>query len=344
MTVSLDTRSFSILNHVVDAYVETQEPVGSRFLSKRLGMALSAATIRNVMADLEEAGLLFAPHTSAGRLPTEAGMRLCLDAFLTFGDLSADEQASLDAQSRQSGKSLSKMLEDMTLTLSGLAQCAGLVFAPKSEGPLKHVEFVLLSPGKAMVILITSDSLVENRIIDVPENLSPSDLTEASNYLNHRLVGKRLNDGRKLIFEEIASGRTQVNDLADQAIAKGLASWDGQEKSGELIVRGQVHLLSNVREVDELKRLQTLFSALDTQQEFLGLLDATIDAEGVQVFIGSENPLFEKSGCSMVIAPYRNSQGLLLGAIGVIGPTYMNYRRIAPMVDYTARLLGRIVG
>lgn len=343
MAEILDSRSAEILRHVVEAYLETREPLGSLSLSKRLGMTLSPATIRNVMADLEEAGFLFSPHTSAGRLPTEAGLRFFLNGFLEFGLLSLEEQHHLNEKSQALGKSLPQVMEEMTLSLSGLSQCAGLVLAPKTKIPLKHIEFVFLNSGRAMVILITEDGMVENRIIDIPKGLLASQLTEATNYLNSRLIGKNLEEARLLIDEELLQQKTQIDTLAGQVIALGLASWSGDKKRGALIVRGQSHLLKNVRALQELENLQHLFTALDTQEAFLNLLDATIAADGVQIFIGSENPLFKQSGCSLVIAPYSNQQGHLVGAIGVIGPTYMNYRRIIPMVDYTARLLGRIL-
>ncbi len=344
MTLSLDPRSRDILYHLVEAYVETGEPVGSRTLSRRLGLSLSPATIRNVMADLEESGFLFSPHTSAGRLPTQAALRFFLDAFLSFDGISLQDQKELEQNFQGVGKSLSQALDDLTLGLSGLSQCAGLVLAPKTESTFKHIEFVFLNPGRAMVVLITESGTVENRMIEIPLTLSSSHLTQATNYLNDRLVGKDLVKARLLIETELKEKSAQIDDLVEEAVQKGFISWKKDDNRGTLIVKGQSQLLRNVREIEELENLQHLFKALDTEKELLNLLDATIAADGVQIFVGSENKLFELSGCSVVLSPYRNGRGSLLGAIGVIGPTHMNYRRIIPMVDYTARLVERIVG
>lgn len=344
MTELLDSRSAEVFRHVVEAYMATGEPVGSRTLSKRLGMSLSPATIRNVMADLEDVGLLFAPHPSAGRLPTEAGLRLFVHGFMEFGDLTSAEQDHLEERCQASGKSLPRLLEEATLTLSGLAKCAGLVLAPKTETSLKHVEFVFLNPGRAMVIMITDDGMVENRIIEIPQGLMLSHLIEATNYLNNRVIGKTLTETRLCVQEELDQKKAQLDHVATQVVEMGLAVWAGGSNRGALIVRGQSHLLENIKAVEELKQLQGLFSALETQEELLHLLDAAIDADCVQIFIGSDNALFEKAGCSLIIAPYGNSRGRVIGAIGVVGPARMNYARIIPMVDYTAKLLGRTMG
>jgi len=343
MPQKLDSRSTEILRHVVEAYLETQEPLGSVTLSKKLGLKLSAATIRNVMSDLEEAGLLFSPHTSAGRLPTEAGLRFFLNGFLDFGTLSPQEEQHFQAHSQTVGRNFPQVMEEVILSLSGLSRCAGVVTAPKLENPVKHMEFVWLSYGRAMVVLISDDGMVENRIIEISSSLEARQLQEASNYLNSRLVGKKLNEARSVIETELREHKAQVDTLATEVIEKGLALWSGESNQYSLIVRGQSQLLKNVRDMEDLEKIQSLFMALDAKEAFLGLLDATIEADGIQIFIGSENPLFRVSGCAMVVAPYKNDKGLL-GAIGVIGPTYMNYRRIIPMVDYTARLLGRILG
>ncbi len=344
MTEHLDERANKILQHVVDAYVETREPVGSLTLSKRLGFTLSSATIRNVMADLESAGFLFSPHTSSGRMPTEAGLQFCLNGLLGLGTLDQREKEFLEKRCQVSGKNFSDALEEMTLTLSGLSQCAGLVLAPKRETILKHAEFVFLKPGRAMVILIAEDSSIENRVIEIPEGLRPCHLAEASSYLARRLVGHRLEEARRIIFEDIKQKKAEADDLVGQIVETGLASWEAGDKRGTLIVRGQSHLLSSVRELEDLKNIRHLFSMLDTQEGLLHLLDATIEADGVQIFIGSKNPLFDMSGCALIVAPYGDHQGRFVGAIGVIGPTYMDYRRIIPMVDYTSHLLGRMLG
>lgn len=328
----------------MDSYVETGEPVGSKALSGRLDMSLSPATIRSVMADLEANGLLYAPHTSAGRLPTEAGLRLFVHGILEIGDLAPQEQKEIDQLCRSTGKNRDDVLEDATKALCGLSRCAGIVLAPKSESILKHVEFVNLSPGRVLVILITEDGLVENRIIEVPPGIPPSNLIEAGNYLNSRLTGKTLHEAKAKILGELEENRSQLNLLSADVVEKGLAIWAGKGTATSLIVRGQSNLLQDVRHVDELNRIRTLFDALDTQEELVELLDAAIAAQGIQIFIGSENDLFSLSGCSLIVSPYSADQGRVVGAIGVIGPARLNYSRIIPMVDYTAKLISKTIG
>jgi heat-inducible transcriptional repressor len=340
----LDKRSREVFRHIVDAYVETGEPVGSKSLSSRLGMSLSPATIRNVMADLEAAGLLFAPHTSAGRLPTEAGLRLFVHGILEIGDLAPQEQKEIEHHCKTSGKSLSTVLEDATKALSGLSRCAGIVLAPKSEAILKHVEFVNLSSGRVLVVLITEDGLVENRIIETPPGIPPSSLTEASNYLNSRLAGRTLKEAKSKILGELEENKSQLDLLTSKVVEEGLAIWGGEGTSTSLIIRGQSHLLQDVRHVEELNQIRNLFEALDTQSEILELLDASIAADGVQIFIGSESNSFQLSGCSLIVSPYSVDKGRIVGVIGVIGPARLNYSRIIPMVDYTAKLISKTIG
>jgi heat-inducible transcriptional repressor len=340
----LNQRSRDIFRHIVDAYVATGEPVGSRTLARRLGQTLSPATIRNVMADLEEAGLLVAPHTSAGRLPTEAGLRLFVDGLLEIGGLSEDERLSIESQCAAAGRSFQQVLDQATEALSGLSRSAALVVAPKTERPLKHIEFVHLAPGRALVVLVTEDGLVENRVVDVPLGLPPSTLITASNFLNAKLVGKTLDEAKQVIAAEIEASRAELDGLSKKLIEAGLASWAGDKQGGgALIIRGQSKLLEDVTAMTDLERLRTLFEALETKESLVRLLEATRQGEGVQIFIGSENPLFGIAGWSMIVAPYGNSHEQVVGAIGVIGPARLNYARIIPMVDYTAKLIGRIL-
>ena len=341
--LELSERSREIFRQIVDAYVETGEPVGSRTLSRRLSVALSPATIRNVMADLEEAGLLYAPHTSAGRMPTEAGMRLFVSGLLEVGKVPEVEREKLDAQSSATGKSLEQLLEEALSTLSGLSRCAGLVLAPKMQVSLKHIEFVPLGPGRALVVLVTDDGLVENRVLELPQGVTPSALVEATNYLNSRLSGRTLEEAREFILHELEAERGQLNTLTSKVVTAGLATWAGG-KEGQLIVRGQSHLLDDVTALDDLERIRHLFEALETKEHLIRMLDLTNKADGVQIFIGAENELFKVSGCSMIVAPYHNSREQIVGAIGVIGPTRLNYARIIPLVDYTAKVIGRMIG
>jgi heat-inducible transcriptional repressor len=340
----LNERSREIFRQIVDAYVATGEPIGSRTLSRRLAQNLSPATIRNVMADLEEAGLLMAPHTSAGRVPTDAGLRLFVHGLMEVGGLSEDERRNIDSQCAAAGKSVAQALEEATMMLSGLSRCTGLVLAPKTERPLKHIEFVHLGPGRALVVMVTEDGLVENRIIDVPLGSLPATLISASNYLNARLVGRTLDEAKAAIAEDVESNRAQLDELTHKLVEAGLATMAGSGKDSALIVRGQAKLLEDVTALADLERLRGLFEALETKESMLRLLDATRTGEGVQIYIGADNPLFGVSGCSMIVAPYQNSREQIVGAIGVIGPTRINYARIIPMVDYTAKVIGRLLG
>jgi heat-inducible transcriptional repressor len=335
-----------VLKHIVDAYVETGAPVGSRTLSRSLGLGLSPATIRNVMADLEDLGLLFAPHTSAGRLPTDMGLRLVVDGLLEIGNLTQDERSHIETQVAGDGRSVSEVLEEATGTISGLSRCAGLVVAPKLSDPLKHIEFVSLGPGRALVVLISVSGVVENRIIDVPAGLPASSLVEASNYLTARLTGRTLEEAHADIRKELDQQRAELDQLTTRVIERGLASWGGGSggRGGALILRGQSQLLEDVTGLEDLERIRKLFAVLETKDALIRLLDLTGGAEGVQIFIGAQNELFSLAGCSMIIAPYSNSQHKVVGAIGVIGPTRIDYARIIPMVDYTAQVIGRLIG
>ena len=340
----LNERSRQVLRHIVDAYVETGEPVGSRSISRRLGMALSPATIRNVMSDLEEAGLLYAPHTSAGRLPTDRGLRLFVNGLLELGDLTQDERRTIDGKCAAAGRSVPEVMEEASQLLSGLSRCAGLVVAPKAERTLKHIEFLHLGPGRALVVLVTEDGQVENRIIDVPVGLPSSSLIEASNFLASRLVGRTLAEARAAVMTEMEQHKAELDALTSRVVEAGLATWAGGNIGGALIVRGQANLLENVTALSDLERIRALFAALETKESLAKLLDSAETAEGVQIFIGAQNELFGLAGCSMVIAPYRDSRQKIVGAVGVIGPTRINYARVIPMVDYTARVIGRILG
>jgi heat-inducible transcriptional repressor len=339
----LNKRSIEIFRELVDAYVETGEPVGSRTLSRRLKTSLSPATIRNVMADLEDAGLLYAPHTSAGRLPTEAGLRFFVHGLLQVGDLSEGDRNYIEQRCTNAGRKMDDVLEEATSMLSGLSKCAGLVLAPKTESPLKHVEFVSLNAGRAILVLITEDGVVENRLIEIPIGIPSTVLVEASNYLNSRLAGRTLTDAKRVIFEELKQHKAQLDTLTAKVVETGIGVWSEGDK-GSLIVKGQSNLLTNVTVMEELDNIRDLFTVLDTKETLVQLLDASIKADGVQIFIGAENNLFSLSGCSMVVAPYKNSSEHILGAIGVVGPTRMNYGKIIPLVDYTAKLVGNLLG
>lgn len=344
MFPELNERSREILKAVVDAYMASGEPVGSRAIAQALKIGLSPATIRSVMADLESQGLLQAPHVSAGRLPTDAGLRFFVDGLLEVGDLGQEEKKNLEAQCVARGHNLSDVLANATNTLAGLTSCAGLVIAPKMDRPLKQIEFVPLAPGRVLVILITTDGLIENRVIEAPLGLDAATLTAANSYLNKRLAGRELSGAREEIAEDIRLRRAELDDLTGKLIEAGLAVWSGaSDMGGQLLIRGQSRLLEDVTALEDLERIRTLLDSLETEETMANLLDATREAEGVQIFIGAQNGLFSHAGCSLIVAPYQNAQEQIIGAIGVIGPLRINYARIIPMVDYTAKLVGQLV-
>lgn len=344
MSISeLSARSREVFRELVDAYLETGEPVGSRTLSRRLSLSLSPATIRNVMADLEETGLLFAPHASAGRLPTEAGLRLFVDGLLEVGHLPDEDRRMLMERCAGSGVSIEGLLEQATTALSGLSRCAGMVMAPKTDAALKHIEVVNLSSGRALVVLVTEAGIVENRIIEIPPGVPPSALVEASNFLGARVVGRTLAEAQQEIAHELQRHEAELDELTSRVVESGLAIWSGGE-AGALILRGQANLLEDIHAIGELEHIRSLFAALETKEMMLRVLSMVDAAQGVQIFIGAGNALFNVAGCSMIVSSYRDSRKRIVGAIGVIGPNRMNYARIIPMVDYTAKLVGRMIG
>ena len=343
MIQELNERSRQIFRTIVEAYLETGEPVGSRTLAQRLGIALSPASIRNVMQDLEHAGLLYAPHASAGRLPTQAGLRIFVDSFLELGNLTEDERRSIEAQGAAAGRTVEDMLTEATKQLSGLSQCAGLVIVPKSDKSLSHVEFVHLGPGRALAVLVAHDSSVENRIVEVPAGLTPSALQVASNYMSARIGGRTMAEGRARILREIEDRRAELDLLAAKVVEAGLATWSDEDERNTLIVSGRARLLDDLTVLADLERVRQLFDDLESKRDVLQLLELAQDADGVRIFIGSENKLFSLSGSSLIVAPFKRQDERIVGMIGVIAPTRVNYGRVVPMVDYTARMLGRLI-
>ena len=346
----MDKRSREIFSRVVESYLNSGEPVGSRTLSRQLTAPLSAASIRNVMSDLEHAGLLYSPHTSAGRMPTDLGLRMFVDGILEVGNLNSDERHAIEGQIKSQSGSFEDVLTQATQMLSGLSHCAGLVSVPESqdeaESGVKHIEFVNLNPGRALAILVTEDGQVQNRIIQVPLGLPTSSLVEAGNYLSARLTGNNLSEAREKLTQEMDQVRQELDELTAHVVETGIASLsdnEPNEATPTLIVRGRSHLLEHVTAEEELERIRLLFDDLETKQDLLQILDHVDDAEGVRIFIGSENKLFSLSGSSLIVAPYHNNKKKVVGTIGVIGPTRVNYGRIIPMVDYTAQLVGRLL-
>jgi heat-inducible transcriptional repressor len=343
----LNERSREIFRQIVESYLATGEPVGSRNLSRILPMTLSPASVRNVMSDLEQLGLVYAPHTSAGRLPTEIGLRFFVDALMQIGDLSEGDRRAIEAQVAGSSqaKSVEAVLTEASGLLSGLSRAAGVVLTTKANPRLKHIEFVRLEPTRALVILVAEDGQVENRVLNVSVGLPTSALTEAANFLNARIRGHTLEEVKVEIERTLKESRAELDQLTQRIVADGLASWSGGETDErKLIVRGQAHLLEDLKAAADLERVRLLFDDLETRREVIDLLGRAQQAEGVRVFIGSENKLFSLSGSSTIVAPYHDASGHIVGVLGVIGPTRLNYARIVPMVDYTAKLVSKLLG
>ena len=341
----LSERSRTILRRIVESYLATGEPVGSRNLARVLPIGLSPASIRNVMSDLEQSGLIISPHTSAGRLPTQLGLRMFVDGLLEIGNLTQDERRHIEAQiSVQRTKSLDQLLGEAGELISGLSHCAGVVVTDKQVARLKHIEFVPLEPGKGLVVLVGEDQNIENRIINLPPGLPPSALQEASNYLNTHIRGMTITEARAAIEKTLKTAKAELDTLTQKVITAGLAEWSGSNDDRKsLIVRGQANLLKDLTAADDLERIRQLFDDLESQHEIVQLLGASETAEGVRIFIGSENKLFSLSGSSLIVAPFRDEQRRIVGVLGVIGPTRLNYARIIPMVDYTAKLVSRLI-
>ncbi len=340
----LNDRSREVFRRVVEGCLETGAPVGSRTLTRNLSEQVSAATIRNVMQDLEFLGLLDSPHISAGRVPTQLGLRMFVDGLLEVGDLTDQDKHNLDETVGSNANDVSTMLDRLGSALSSATQGASLVLTPKHEAPIKHIDFVSLSLDRALVVLVFSDGHVENRIFQPPPGHTPSSMREAANYLNARIGGQTITDLRTLMQTEVDQRRKEIDQIAGHLIDAGLAVWedhgDGTER---LIVRGRANLLSEAAEAEELDRIRLLFDDLERKRDIADFLELTEGGDGVRIFIGSENKLFSLSGSSLVVSPYMNADRKIVGAVGVIGPTRLNYGRIVPIVDYTAQLVGRMI-
>ena len=341
----LNERSREIFRLIVESYLATGEPVGSRNISRLITTPLSPASVRNVMSDLEQLGLIYAPHISAGRLPTEFGLRFFVDALMEIGDLGEADRREMEAKVAAAGKSIDAVLNEASGMLSGLTRAAGVVLAAKSNVRLKHIEFVRLEPERALVILVSEDGQVENRVVAVPAGLPPSALTEASNFLNSHVRGRTLAEARAELEQSLTAGQAELDQLTQKIVSAGLASWSGGENDErKLIVRGAAHLLDDLKVAEDLERVRLLFDDLETKRGVVDLLGRAEQAQGARIFIGSENKLFSLSGSSTIVAPYRDGAGRIIGVIGVIGPTRLNYARVIPMVDYTAKVVSKVIG
>ncbi|VVB48834.1 Heat-inducible transcription repressor HrcA [Beijerinckiaceae bacterium RH AL1] len=346
---SLNQRSLDVFRRIVESYLATGEPLGSRNLSRLLPTPLSPASVRNVMQALEESGLIFAPHTSAGRLPTESGLRFFVDALLEIGDIDAEERRQIEAQlgfgrdQRGPDQSFEAVLTEATTMLSGLSRGAGVVVTTKDNARLKHIEFLRLEPERALAVLVGEDGSVENRVLPIAAGLPASALVEAGNYLNARIRGRTLAEVRGEIETARGAAEAELGALTAKLVDQGLASWAAGHGQPQLIVRGQANLLDNVNAAEDLERIRLLFADLETKKDVVDLLSRAETGEGVRIFIGSENKLFSLSGSSMIAAPFRDGQQRIVGVLGVIGPTRLNYARIVPMVDYTSKLLAQMM-
>ena len=342
----LNARSREIFRGIVDSYLTTGDPVGSRHLSRMLPMTLSPASVRNVMQDLEDIGLVYAPHTSAGRLPTELGLRFFVDAMMEVGDLSVEERGNIEAQVKaaSTGQTMESVLTEASTMLSGLSRGAAVVLTSKENARLKQIEFVRLDPERALAVLVSDDGSIENRILQIPRDLPASAMVEAANYLNARLRGRTLAELRADIEASRKAAEAELDQLTARLVEAGLASWTGPAGTNQqLIVRGQANLLEDLKAVEDLERIRLLFSDLETKKDVMDILARAETGEGVRIFIGSENKLFSLSGSSMIAAPFRDGAQKIVGVLGVIGPTRLNYARIVPMVDYTARVVSKMM-
>ena len=340
----LNDRSREVFRRVVEGYLETGDPVGSRTLTRELSERVSAATIRNVMQDLEYLGLLDSPHISAGRVPTQQGLRMFVDGLLEVQDLDRTDQEKIDATLGENAGDVGSMLDRVGAALSGVTRGASLVLAPKHEAPIRHIEFVSLGHDRAMVVLVMADGHVENRLFTPPPGQTPSSMREAANFLNALIEGRTLSELQTVMREEIAQRQQEIDVLSRSLIDQGLAVWaDDGDSQERLIVRGRSNLLGAGQSEDDLDLIRSLFDDLERKRDIAGFLELADQGEGVRIFIGSENKLFSLSGSSLVVSPYMNADRKIVGAVGVIGPKRLNYGRIVPIVDYTAQLVGKLI-
>ncbi|WP_373457409.1 heat-inducible transcriptional repressor HrcA [Pseudogemmobacter lacusdianii] len=335
-------RSREVFRRVVESYLETGEPVGSRTLTRAMQEQVSAATIRNVMQDLEYLGLLGSPHVSAGRVPTQAGLRLFVDGFVEMASPAATDRERIDATMGQNEGDVASLLDHIGTALSGITRGASIVMAPKAEAAIRHIEFVSLAPDRALVVLVFADGQVENRLFRPPPGQTPSSMREAANFLNALAEGRSMSELRAVMGAEILSRRQEIDSLARELVESGLAVWENAGQSQErLIVRGRSNLLDQPD--TDVDRIRSLFDDLERKRDIAEFLNLAEEGDGVRIFIGSENKLFSLSGSSLVVSPYMNADRKIIGAVGVIGPTRLNYGRVVPIVDYTAQLVGRLV-
>ncbi|MCA3448874.1 MAG: heat-inducible transcriptional repressor HrcA [Rhodobacter sp.] len=344
LLAEMNDRSREVFRRVVEGYLASGDPVGSRTLTRTMQEKVSAATIRNVMQDLEYLGLLDSPHVSAGRIPTQLGLRMFVDGLMEIGVVADADREKIDASLAANDRDMPALLDKIGATLSGLTQGASLVLTPKRQAPIRHIEFLSLSPDRALVVLVFADGTVENRLFTPPPGQTPSSMREAANFVNALAEGRTLGDLRQKISQEISQRRQEIDSLARDLVESGMALWENAGEPHErLIVRGRANLIDETAEVLDVNRIRSLFDDLERKRDIAEFLDLTEQGEGVRIFIGSENKLFSLSGSSLVVSPYMNADRKIIGAVGVIGPTRLNYGRIVPIVDYTAQLVGKLI-
>lgn len=345
---SIGIRAKAILAEVVESYLNNGQPVSSKIISETLSPLLSSASIRLVMAKLEEQGYLYSPHTSAGRMPTDRGLKLFVDGLLEIGDLTKEERSNIETRCSVAGKTLLEVLDHSSKQLAGLSNCTSLVFAPHNiDRPLKHIEFVPLDYEKALVITIDVNGLVENKLIKIPKGITNSALIEATNYINSKIFGKNLSEVKISITKELEKHSTEIEKLSAQLVSEGIAIRSKDKGEDHFLINRRDFIYGKVDKKEELTRLDTLLNELQNKENFINILRNTSEGTGVHVFIGSNTEMFNLSGCSMIVAPLKHrpkdKNVSTLGAIGVIGPSRLNYSRVIPMVDFTAKVLNKFL-
>ena len=339
----LNDRAREIFRLVVESYLTSGQPVGSKALSGEGGVNLSPASIRSVLAELEMLGLLAAPHTSAGRMPTESGLRLFVDGMMQVAEPTAEERAAIERRISSPGP-IEQALEQVSSMLSDLSGAAGMVMVPRREPRLAQMTLMPLSHDRALAILVGEDGQVENRLVELAQGTSRGALEQASNYLTARLAGRTLAEAATAMRAEIKAGKSRLDEASRELVERGLAVWsEDAARRPVLIVRGQARLLDETA-LGDIERVRSLIDDLENKRSIADVLDSAREAEATRIFIGSENRLFALSGSSIVASPYRDREGNVVGVLGVIGPTRLNYARVVPMVDFTARSLGKLIG
>ena len=341
--VELSDRSKQIFKSVVETYLETGFPSGSKKKIKKGGIELSSSSVRSILAELQKEGLLYAPHTSAGRLPTDKGMRLFVDGLLEFGRLSKSEQENIKQQCVSKGSSFQEVLDDASKLISGLSNHAGIVVAPKYQNNIKHIDFIRLNDSQVMSIIASTNGQVENRIIEDKGTYSENILKEISKFLSSKYINKNIEEIKTNIEMDIKNSKGRLDILSKNLVQKGILEIAPNTQNPYIFLHGQSSLLEDEIISKDLDQIRKLFDEIENKTSFVEILENTNSANGVQIFIGSQNFLFKHSGLSMVMAPYKNKEQKIIGAIGVVGPTRLNYAKIVPLVDYTSKIIGRVL-